>query len=234
MLRAIAKYTLNEIYKFRFRNRNVRFLSGVSINKCDFEGHNSVAHNSVLMNCHIGTGSYIGENVRFSHLKIGRFCSLGSRIYNTSGRHPTTKFVSTHPSFFSSKRQAGFTFRSESIFPEHGLTTDGYYAEIGNDVWIGDDVTILDGLTIGNGAIIGAGSLVTKNIEPYAIYAGVPAKKIRSRFNDNDIQFLIDSAWWDKPFEWIKENAESFDEIEKFRDLISKSHSAKNSKSQLF
>ncbi len=85
---------------------------------------------------------------------------------------------------------------------------------IENDVWIGSDVKFLQGIRIGDGAVIGAGALVTKDVAPYAIVGGVPAKLIRKRFSDEDIEFLLELKWWDKGEEWIKENAEYFEDID--------------------
>jgi len=74
---------------------------------------------------------------------------------------------------------------------------------IGNDVWIGQNVTILPGVHIGNGAIIGLNSVVAKNVEPYAIVAGNPAKTIRKRFDDELIKLMLELKWWDKSIEEI-------------------------------
>ena len=89
--------------------------------------------------------------------------------------------------------------------------------EIGNDVWIGDSAIIMDGVKIGDGSIIAAGAVVTKDVPPYAIVGGVPAKIIRYRFDEDDINFLLELSWWEKDKKWIKENAEKFSDIRNFR-----------------
>jgi len=81
---------------------------------------------------------------------------------------------------------------------------------IGSDVWIGSNVIILSGVTIGDGAVIGAGAVVTKDIPPYAVAAGVPAKVIKSRFSDEDITLLLSARWWDWDFEKIKRRLPMF------------------------
>ncbi len=91
-----------------------------------------------------------------------------------------------------------------------------YTVCIGNDVWIGRGVMIVDGVTVGDGAVIGAGSLVTGDIEPYAIYAGTPAKRIGSRFDDKSVSALLDLRWWDKSEEWIRKHSELFCDPERF------------------
>ena len=87
---------------------------------------------------------------------------------------------------------------------------------IGNDVWIGDNVYILAGVKIGNGAIIAMGAVVTRDVEPYTIVGGVPAKVIRKRFNDEQIKKLEEIKWWNKSTDWILEHIEDFEDIEKF------------------
>jgi len=79
---------------------------------------------------------------------------------------------------------------------------------IGNDVWIGYEAVIMQGVTIGDGAIIGTRAVVTNNVAPYTIVGGIPAKKIRKRFDDETIKKLQDMRWWDWPAEKVKENLE--------------------------
>ena len=87
---------------------------------------------------------------------------------------------------------------------------------IGNDVWIGEGVTIKGGVRIGDGAIVAMNACVTKDVPPYAIVGGVPAKIIRYRFTDEQIKFLLDFQWWNKSLEWIEKHAEIFVDIETF------------------
>lgn len=75
-----------------------------------------------------------------------------------------------------------------------------YFVEIGNDVWIGNNVLIMDGIRIGDGAILAAGSVIAKDVEPYTIVGGVPAKFIRKRFKDSEIDFLLDFKWWERNY----------------------------------
>ena len=89
----------------------------------------------------------------------------------------------------------------------------------GNDVWIGSRATILGGVTIGHGAIIAAGAVVTKDVPPYAIVGGVPAKVIKYRFNEQQIEKLLSNPWWDKPIRWIKEHSQEFKDIEVYCNI---------------
>ena len=91
-----------------------------------------------------------------------------------------------------------------------------FLVEIGNDVWIGSNVTIIDGIRIGDGAIIGCGAVVTKDVKPYEIVAGVPARVIGKRFDDKTISELLNAKWWDCPIGWIRKNYRMFDDPENF------------------
>ena len=88
--------------------------------------------------------------------------------------------------------------------------------DIGNDVWIGNNVIIKYGVKIGDGAILGAGAVVTKDVEPYSIVGGVPAKVIKYRFSPDEIKFLLAFKWWDKDLNWLKENKHKFQNIGEF------------------
>ncbi|MEO1486680.1 MAG: CatB-related O-acetyltransferase, partial [Bacteroidota bacterium] len=88
--------------------------------------------------------------------------------------------------------------------------------EIGNDVWIGAQVTILDGVKIGDGAIIASGALVNRDVPPYSIWGGVPAKEIKKRFDEHVIERLLAIKWWDKEYSWLKDNANTFTDINTF------------------
>ena len=97
---------------------------------------------------------------------------------------------------------------------------NGYCIDIGNDVWIGKGVMITDGVTIGDGAVVGACSLVLSDIEPYAIYAGSPARKVGERFDGETVRKLMEIRWWDKGEEWIEEHAKLFCKPEEFLRTI--------------
>ncbi|MDR1895705.1 MAG: CatB-related O-acetyltransferase [Prevotellaceae bacterium] len=216
MVTQLKDFFIVIFYRIKYKKKHVRFLRGKKIQNCTFEGFNSVGVENELNNCSLGLASYTGCSVKLNSVQIGRFCSLGSFIRNTTGRHPSSVFVSTHPSFFSKGKAAGFTFCNEQKFNELKRVKGKYLVEIGNDVWIGDNVLIMDGVTIGDGAIIGTGALVTKDIEPYSINVGIPAQPIKKRFTDEQIEFLLCFKWWNKNFEWIKKNWEKFDNMEKF------------------
>ena len=182
-----------------------------------FEGMNVVMDDCTVTGSFIGRGTYIAAGSVIRKSRIGRFCSIGSQVRSSLGRHPTTGFVSTHPAFFSQKMQAGFTFVDNTLFEEHVYIGDsGFTVHIGNDVWIGDNVMIADGVEIGDGAVVGAGAIVTKSLNPYSINLGIPAREVRQRFGQEIIDQLLQIRWWDRDLAWIRQHAPLFVNVEDF------------------
>ena len=144
------------------------------------------------------------ENI--AKLKIGKYCSIASKVsFYLGGNHNINRISTWLP------------LLDWEFDPERDLLTKGDIV-IGNDVWIGRDVTILSGVKIGNGSVIGTGSVVAKDVESYSIMVGNPAKCIKKRFNDEQIELLEKTKWWDLDIDVIKENSkiifgESFDEF---------------------
>jgi len=178
-------------------------------NESSFDGAVALANNVRLSNCHIGRYTYIASNSHLTNCTIGSYCSIGPDLLAGLGKHPSSTFISTHPSFYAPINTSPISYVNEQRFTEFERIL------IGNDVWIGARVTIIDGICIGDGAILAAGAVVTKDVEPYSIVGGIPAKKIRNRFNDEQIKFLLNLRWWDKDEGWIKSNACYFDDIDK-------------------
>jgi acetyltransferase-like isoleucine patch superfamily enzyme len=215
------------VYLLRLKKeKNLEFNWGVIISKSSiFEGTNTFYADSEIYSSFIGYGTYISEKSFLQDIRIGRFCSIGPNLKCIYGNHPTSKFVSTHPAFFSTRKQVNLSFVSENKFEEFSKDPNNlkdYSIKVGNDVWISANVTILDGVIIGDGAIIAANSLVNKNVEPYTIVGGIPAKPIKKRFTENEIEFLLKFEWWNKPQNWIKENSEKFTDIEDFKKEFSR------------
>lgn len=175
---------------------------------CNFGKSNTIAAGSVLSNVTLGDFSYVAENSSVTNANIGKFCSIGFHVIVGPGKHPSSVFVSTHPVFYSVCGQTQSTFAKKSYFEEHADVS------IGNDVWVGTRAVILDGVSIGDGAIIAAGAVVTKDVPPYAIVGGVPAKIIRYRFSFEEIAFLQRFQWWNRDVEWLKDNLELMHNIE--------------------
>lgn len=153
--------------------------------------------------CEIGEFTYGHPRINSwgegTYLKIGKFCSIAYNVEIFLGGNHRTDWVSTYPfnilnnSFPNAVGINGHPFSKGDVI-------------IGNDVWIGQNSVILSGIKIGDGAVIGANSVVTKNVEPYSIVAGNPAKLIKKRFTDDQINSLEKIEWWNWPIEKINEN----------------------------
>ena len=120
------------------------------------------------------------------------------------------------------RKQSGFTYVAEQKFDEYRwvLEKDKIAILIGNDVWIGDHVILLEGIKIGDGAIIAAGSVVVKDVPSYAMVGGNPARVIRYRFKEDEIEYLKKIKWWNKSQEWLLEHIEDFESIDLFMSRI--------------
>jgi acetyltransferase-like isoleucine patch superfamily enzyme len=164
-----------------------------------------------LVNTHLGNFTYVGGNTSIKNAKVGHFCSIASDCKIGLGIHPTD-FVSTHPAFYAPKKEW-------SIHPNEIVSVEEYQEIIiGNDVWIGTNAIIVDGVAIGNGAIVAANAVVTKDVPPYAIVGGVPAKIIKFRFQVHEINQLESIKWWDWEIDMIKKNISKFKSLNSFLD----------------
>jgi virginiamycin A acetyltransferase len=164
-------------------------------------------------NCRIGAPNYIAKSdlgdfsyvepyCRISDTKVGKFCSIAAYSVLGPPDHPLER-VSTHPAFFLRIPEYGYNFDVEE-FQDTAPTI------IGNDVWIGSMAVIKRGIQIGNGAVVGAGAVVTKNVPPYSIVAGAPARIVRYRFKPELIEKIMASEWWDRDERWLRKYAPHF------------------------
>jgi len=200
------KNTFDYIHlKYKWKGK-VLFNRSTRIHKIsNFEGANKVCSNTYFEG-YMGYGSYIGSNGYFIG-KIGRFSSIAGKCYVVLGRHPYKyPFATTSPMFFSLSKQNGYKFTDVQLYNEFKYAEPNYFVVIGSDCWIGHDVKIIEGVRIGDGAMVLAGAVVTKDVPPYAIVGGIPAKIIGYRFDEQTIQFLLKAEWWNNNIKWIKEN----------------------------
>ncbi|GKQ43142.1 acetyltransferase [Companilactobacillus sp. RD055328] len=214
---------IRNIYRFIYKwqlyyQRKIQFQEHVMVAKSTkFEGGNFLAKNTIISNSKLGYGTFTGNNNYIVNTTIGRFTSIGSDLKIIIGNHPTNQFVSTHPAFYSLRKQAGFTYTDEQLFNDIKYVSDSKYCvEVGSDVWIGADVKILNGVTVGHGAVIAAGATVIKDVPDYAIVGGTPAKLIRYRFTEEQREKLIQDKWFDKDINWIKNHAQEMTDVEMF------------------
>ena len=135
----------------------------------------------------LGRHSYVGELTHISqNVHIGSFCSIGNLCTIGAQRHPY-QYLTTFP------------FRKVLDQKPSSLTY------LGSDVWVGSNVVIIEGVLVGVGAVIGAGSIVTKDIPPFAIVCGNPARVMKYRFSSEVMMGLLETCWWNEPLEVIKE-----------------------------
>ncbi len=184
-------------------------------------GRNYIGRGTLLSNTLVGFGSYINKECDISNTGIGKYTSIGSRVTTELGSHPLDgRHVALHPAFYSKEGALGYTYASTTSYSEMKYLdeTAGIQVIIGNDVWIGNNVSILEGVTIGDGAVVASGAVVTGDVEPYGIYAGVPARKLRNRFDDDRIKRLLEDPWWEKNEDEIRTMVRDgrFDDVERF------------------
>ena len=160
----------------------------------------------------IGKYSYIGNNSFVIDTDIGNFTSISTDCYIGGTSHPL-EWVSTSPVFHKWENilKKNFARHEFEIFNR---------TRIGNDVWIGNRVMIKAGVTIGDGAVIGMGSVVTKSIGDYEVWAGNPARLIRKRFSDDEIEKIKATKWWDWSDEKIQEKALCFNNVEEYIKMM--------------
>jgi acetyltransferase-like isoleucine patch superfamily enzyme len=193
MSKIMLKFFLKIIYHKLKHPKAYISWANVSLD-CILGDYVKVFKGTTLGSCKIDSYSYIGTNCDFARTNMGAFCSVGPEVICGVGTHPTNH-VSTYPGFYSKHASGSYFFGFDHEFSN----SDKKRVEIGSDVWIGARALIMGGISIGHGAIIGAGAVVTKDVPPYAIVGGVPAKLIRYRFDPNLIEQLLLSAWWELP-----------------------------------
>lgn len=199
------------VYKFKYANQHLKIEYLVEIKNSTFGKYNTLQKFARVRDSQIGDFSYVSRNTQVYNATVGKFCCIGPNVLIGLGAHPSETFVSSHPLFYSTLGQAGgLTIVDNNLFDEFPAT------EIGNDVWIGANAIIKYGIKIGDGAIVASGAVVTKDVEPYTIVGGVPAKVIKHRFSQEEISFLQKFQWWNKDLEWLKANKEQFQNIQNF------------------
>lgn len=192
--------------------KTCRIEKRCKIKNVSMSGENCIGQNSIVFNTNMGYGSGISKESFIDSADIGKYVCLGPDVKVVTGQHPTETIASIHPAFYSNRAQMGFTYVNETIFNEFFYADEAKKKKIiiGNDVWVGAYVRIIEGVTIADGAVVAAGAVVTKDIPPYAVVGGVPAKIIKYRFPPEIIEHLLELKWWDMSEEWIKLHACEF------------------------
>jgi len=175
-------------------------LREVSIGACC-----EVLGDTAIEYAELGDYSYLGPGCMVADARIGRFCAIAAQVRISAPNHPLDR-PSQHrftycPEYYSAGAQRDHTFfrdrRADRVV-------------IGNDVWIGHAVIVVPGVTVGDGAVLAAGAVVTRDVAPYTIVGGVPAKQIRERFSRDIAAQLAATAWWNWPAETIFQRLPEF------------------------
>ena len=160
----------------------------MSLKNVKFDEYAFVAHHCQMLNCYIGNHSSIGRFAKIRDCVMGKYCSISWDVTIGAPSHPMSTLTSSALTY---RKEYGVVDFDTDIFQKETV--------IGNDVWIGCGATIISGVNVGNGAVIGAGAVVTKDVPPYEIWGGVPAKKIGKRFDDEIVERIQNLKWWDWP-----------------------------------
>lgn len=154
----------------------------------------------------IGENSYLGNNVIIENDKettIGKYCSIASDVTIGAFKHPIHTLSSSSFVYLEKYESLGSNLKVQKPLT-HLLDKGLEKVNIGNDVWIGVKATIMPGITIGDGAVIGSNAVVTKDVPPYAIVVGVPAKILKYRFDEDTIKDLLELKWWNYPENFVE------------------------------
>lgn len=189
-------------------------LRGSAVINSKIPKSSKVESGSHLVGTVFGKHSFCGYDCEIINCEVGSFCSIANNVKIGGGVHPMD-WVSMSPVFYEGRDSV------KAKFSEH-KRNPSLRTVIGHDVWIGQSAIIKQGVTIGTGAVIGMGSIVTKNVAPYSIVAGCPSKELKKRFDNETVDGLLNSKWWDLGDEKLFHYAKYFTDPKKFIAEIKK------------
>jgi phosphonate metabolism protein (transferase hexapeptide repeat family) len=198
-----------ETSDLRFTDPLPRIHPTAELKGCRLGAYAAVAERVILREVVVGDFSYFERHAEAIYTTIGKFCSIAANTRINALEHPLER-ASTHK----------LTYRPNEYFRYLGVDQEflerrrGKAVTIGNDVWIGHGAVVLPGVTIGDGAVVGANAVVTRDVEPYTIVAGAPAKLLRPRFPAGIARRLAALAWWDWPLERLFEAVPDMQRLE--------------------
>lgn len=213
LLREVANFT--QWLNFNLRN-NIEIGCSTKIRGANLSQNVRVGAHCNIQGGVIESYSYMGDYCVLPQVEIGKFCSIASHVTLAAGNHPM-EYLSTSPYTYSHIKNS---FTEKQLYSQEFFYTNEkhkYLCKVGNDVWIGTGAMLVCGskaLNIGDGAVVAAGAVVTKDVPPYAVVAGCPAKVLKYRFSDAMISILESEKWWDKDEEWIRKSVEAFSDFD--------------------
>lgn len=207
-IKVLLKNIISMPYRMLFTKISV--FAGLQNSKVDKNA--AICRGTRFYRSDIGKYSYVGNNTFITNTHIGKYTSISGDCYIGGTSHPIN-WVSTSSVFH---KWSNILHKNFSQF-EYEIFQETY---VGNDVWIGEGCKVKAGIRIDNGAILGMGSVLTKDVGPYEIWAGNPARFIRKRFDDKTIEKLVESEWWEWEDTKIKEYAKYFNDPDQFIKVI--------------
>lgn len=189
-------------------------IRGAAIKNSTIDKTSKVESGSQIVNSTFGRHSFCGYDCQIINCDVGSFTSIANNVVIGGAQHPMD-WVSMSPVFYEGKDSV------KTKFSEH-IRPDALKTKVGNDVWIGQGALIKAGVSVGDGAVVGMGSVVTKNVAPYCIVAGNPARLIKKRFDEDIIDNLFQLKWWNLRDAEIIKYAYLFNNIEEFKKVFFK------------
>lgn len=199
-----SKIYKNTDVRHCFLDKGVVIGDFTRMSDCNLSEMVSIQRNGLMYSVNMGRYSYTGRNFTAWHVSIGGFCSISWNVSIGGANHDYNK-VSSHAFLYSDQFGLNDGKKGYDRFDEP--------CNIGHDVWLGAHVIVSRGVTIGNGAVVGSGAVVTKDVEPYTIVAGVPAKPIKKRFSEHIIKELQEIEWWSFDAEVIRGHFDIFNSL---------------------
>ena len=187
-------------------------IRGSAIRNSSIHKTSKIEPGSQFINSKMGKHSFCGYDCDISNTEIGSFCSIANNVIIGGGMHPVD-WVGTSPAFYEGRDSIKAKFSNHK-------RKNVKKTIIQHDVWIGQSVIIKQGICIGTGAVIGMGSIVTKDVPPYTIYAGNPAKLIKERFDKNTAEKLLKIEWWNFDDKKLKKYAKYFTNPDQFINKV--------------
>ena len=192
--------------------RLVKKLRMSAIKKSQIHQSAAIESGSQIVGSVFGKHSYCGYDCIILNTRIGGFCSISDNVVIGGSQHPM-HYVSTSPVFLAHRDSV------KAKFARHPYVNKPR-TSIGHDVWIGSGAMIKGGIDVGTGAVIGMGSVVTKDVPPYAVVAGNPARIIKKRFSDEQIDKLLTSGWWDWDDDMLNQLGLNCTSVEEFANFL--------------